>query len=574
MEKLLKSRNTLKYVAQIVLGLGVFVLALYLFLNNFVGPGARAATNSKQFNLLAGESWDLNCLGSSLSYDRKTSKTGRANCKANPTPTRVPTKVPVATVFPTFPPPTAVPTVAVTLTPVPTQTSSNPAGLSYAMGIWDPADAKYVGTGPQKYPVCPKALHDSYSVIGPDGLRYPTWHPPVVINPATGQKCTFGHEHGRDPSKYALFDTVRRHFAYDANKDGTIDAAELATAGIPFNYVNQQIDASSMGYMRHEDHVGNKIEYANGEGDTGDSDAFNTSLTGGIIIPEKDPSGPNGKWKNSGVSCYFFDKFHQGVSSPDAFTNNVHELIFHAKCTSTRAGYASNEMIISGLVAFGAPGEFTKFCNNDRDTIIKVGTDANNIHFPGRTGDGMRNIMTRDCVETTILVSGANNFSSFPYEDWSGGLSVMNPSGKSLVDIGGGWEVLDSIRYYYPTATNKIGYNTDTCYETFNGRQTHGGECDEMTQYGSIKGITWTDTRSGFKGLSRGQYVQVPVVSNAGGSGVYYTDAYGKNATTTYAPGKIKQVLSAVNSTVQWSTDPRIIKHNHDSGEGTVHAPN
>lgn len=57
-------------------------------------------------------------------------------------------------------------------------------GNSLAYGIWTPS-----GTD-----TCTQAIHDSYSVVGPDGLRYPTWHPPV--DPATG--CTFGHEHGRD----------------------------------------------------------------------------------------------------------------------------------------------------------------------------------------------------------------------------------------------------------------------------------------------------------------------------------------------------------------------------------------
>src|SRR6185312_14613428 len=31
---------------------------------------------------------------------------------------------------------------------------------------------------PTTYDTCPKALHDSYSVVGPDGKLYPTWHPP------------------------------------------------------------------------------------------------------------------------------------------------------------------------------------------------------------------------------------------------------------------------------------------------------------------------------------------------------------------------------------------------------------
>src|SRR5690606_6377513 len=42
---------------------------------------------------------------------------------------------------------------------------------------------------------CSAEIHNSYFVVGPDGTRYPTWHPPE--DEATG--CSFGHEHGRDP---------------------------------------------------------------------------------------------------------------------------------------------------------------------------------------------------------------------------------------------------------------------------------------------------------------------------------------------------------------------------------------
>ena len=74
-------------------------------------------------------------------------------------------------------------------------TRSIPANAtpSRAFGIWNP--------GPND--TCTKEQHDAYSVVGPDGKLYPTWHPP------TGPGgCTFGHEHGRDPHGSS---SVRRH---------------------------------------------------------------------------------------------------------------------------------------------------------------------------------------------------------------------------------------------------------------------------------------------------------------------------------------------------------------------------
>lgn len=47
-------------------------------------------------------------------------------------------------------------------------------GDAVAFSLWTP--------GPQDS--CSRAIHDSYSAVGPDGLRYPTWHPPV--DPGTG----------------------------------------------------------------------------------------------------------------------------------------------------------------------------------------------------------------------------------------------------------------------------------------------------------------------------------------------------------------------------------------------------
>lgn len=57
-------------------------------------------------------------------------------------------------------------------------------GNSHAMGLWQPNP---------RYDTCSQAVHDAFAVVGPDGLRYPTWHPPTAIDPDTGKECSFGH---------------------------------------------------------------------------------------------------------------------------------------------------------------------------------------------------------------------------------------------------------------------------------------------------------------------------------------------------------------------------------------------
>ena len=142
------------------------------------------------------------------------------------------------------------------------------APASHAMGAWTPRHAASGGV-----PSCSSALHDTYFVVAPDGHRFPTWHPPVVTDPTTGADCAFGHEHGRDPRGSALWQTrqVQRAFYFDANANGRMDADEEAWAGLPFGYVNARADewfeAQGIATMRHEDHVGHKVEWANGEPD-------------------------------------------------------------------------------------------------------------------------------------------------------------------------------------------------------------------------------------------------------------------------------------------------------------------
>ena len=49
---------------------------------------------------------------------------------------------------------------------------------------------------PKPNSACPAWVHDQYTTTGPDGKQYATWHP--QIDPIYW--CTFGHEHGSDPS--------------------------------------------------------------------------------------------------------------------------------------------------------------------------------------------------------------------------------------------------------------------------------------------------------------------------------------------------------------------------------------
>lgn len=477
----------------------------------------------------------------------------------------------------------ATPTSTPMIMPMPT-TPPGGSGLVSSAAVWNPVT---------KYDTCPsypanvvtaadkiayiKSVHDSYKVQGPDGKWYPTWHPPV--DPKTG--CKFGHEHGRDPSQSLIWNQVKQYFAYDANGNGTIDASELSAAGLPFGYVNEALDIYNSGaIMRHESHEGHKVEFANGEIDSAEH-FFGTDNNLGLVVPIKGGA----KWVDSGARCYHFSKVHQGVNSPDAFSMNLHEVYYFASCKGPTAAYdmqTSNAVLMS----FGAPGEFTNWCDpeNDRTTPVVTGKNATNQNYPGTRGNGSRLIIQRSCIEKYGLVPpNGPIFSINPYEAWIQTLRVSTAAGKDLISgINFTFDVEDASRYYWPGHTDpntgqaNLGRAMDLCYENFNGRVYRHVLCDSATKNGSIQGIKWDDPRSAFRGIHRGMYFQPPVLTNARGAAVWYSDPFGGNAQTTPFPGSIKQLIPSknVNYNNLGQTDPRVNDRVEDDGGGTVHAPN
>lgn len=478
---------------------------------------------------------------------------------------QTPAPTPKPTVTPT-PPPTAAPTpTPAPVSPTPPPPPPTGAGTnSKAFGIWTPS----------RFDSCTKAEHDSYYVVGPDGKRYPTWHPPVHRR-ADGSTCTFGHEHGQDPSGSLVWNQVKEYFAYDANGNGTIEASELAAAGMPFGYANEQLDIfSSLMMMRHESHIGHKISYANGEPDIG-TDQFDNNATGGVVVPLKTASG-SPKWTQSGVRCYHMAKVHQGTAGFDAFTSNLHEVYYFADCRSAMPQFNYKASMVK-LNEFGKFGEFTRLCDaeNDRTTIVKTGN--NTAGFPGSTDSGARHILQRDCMEKHFLVP-EGQWSSVAYEAWPANFYLEKADGSTLVDgVLLLFDSLDTIRYHRPGAPDNVGFMMDLCYEVLpNGNKARGGPCEYATNYGQIRDITWDDPRSPFIGVHRGTYFQPPNVYNGGGPTTYYTDPFGKGGRSTPFPGSIKQRVPASNTNygTLGQTDPRVNMIRYSDGGRTVHAPN
>src|SRR5688572_18531078 len=378
---------------------------------------------------------------------------------------------------------------------------------SRAFGIWSPGVNE----------TCTKEQHDAYSVVGPDGKKYPTWHPPT--DPGSG--CYFGHEHGRDPRGSRLYGSV---------------------GPIPFAYANEQLMTWDPTNPRHEDHVGHKVEWENDIAMRVNSD---------IASPLFD------------VRCDVLVKMHQGTHSKDAFTNNVHELVYHIVCNDGTAIHATM------LTAIGKPGEFVRSCDG---THVTVGapTPLNSPH-----GGGQRLIPDRECVIEHMLVGGTrnSNFSAALHESWQTSNQLKRENGHTIASFDPYFQVPAPSRFYDAAAPALVGRPIDMCYATeSNGDRARGGACAETTANGTIPGITWDDPRSPFNGVRRHVDINGNRISNADGPSVWYTDPYGRHGRPDPFPGSVRQVIARINTALD-PHGPTIGHERHYGGLG-VRAPN
>ncbi len=364
---------------------------------------------------------------------------------------------------------------------------------------------------------CAIEAHNRYSAVGPDGKLYPAWHPPV--DAASG--CSFGHEHGRDPRGSDLYESV---------------------GDIPLGYANEQLDTWDPNGRRHEDHVGHKVEWEN------DVMMSIDGIADHVL----------------NIKCDIMTKLHQGTHSKDAFTNNLHELVYHIKCTD------GTEMHVTTMNPIGQPGGFTRTCDGAR---IQVGapTPANSPN-----GGGQRIIPDRTCVDRHVLVSQGQNssFGNGIHESWQTNTSIRLESGKSVGSFDPYYQVNMPSRFHDPGIAGITGLTINTCFETeANGDKARSTACTAATGNGTIQSMLQTDPRSPFNGVSRFVDINGNRVDNSDGSEAIYTDPFGKHGRTAAFPGSIRQFISRTNNSAVPFHGPRIGSGRDYSGPG-VHAPN
>jgi hypothetical protein len=454
---------------------------------------------------------------------------------------------------------------------------SNPSGTSRpasaAMGQWFPNTT---------YDTCTQAFHDSFVVVGPDGKRYPTWHPPVALDPANGRECSFGHEHGRDPRASALWEFARDHYAFDENRNGVIDPTERDLSGIPFGYVAEQLIALNAATgdsdaNRFEDHVGYKIAWEN-------------SVLRERVI--------NGQVQTFDLFCDVLTVVHQESHAAESLASNLHQLTYAIDCNrGADVSLYSVKLLANVMATFGDPASFVANLPVTGFTEIAFGI-AQPATSPAGGVELGRVISAIDNVRNDIFVPSAqtSNFSTGLIETWFSAVSLLKQDGAELASFDPAFTVYSPSRYFDPDAINGIARSIDICYSGLDAagefiddpfragsivRQARGAECSSIAASGPATArasrIAFDDPRSPFNGCRREVTFAASTVRNGGGATIWYTDPYGLGARAASFTGAVKQYVSAVDNTTQGVTLAAKTfggdLSNCQTGAG-IHAPN
>src|SRR5690606_29609370 len=139
------------------------------------------------------------------------------------------------------------------------------------------------------------------------------------------------------------------------------------------------------------------------------------------------------------ITCDVLAKLHQGTHSADAFTNNLHEVAYHIRC-SDGTGFSATV-----LTPIGDAGELALGC--DSGVRVAAGT-ANPPISPD--GGGIRLIPASTCIEQHVLSppDGRPRFDSALRESWEISVSLRTAGGRRLVSFNPYFQVLDPSRYF------------------------------------------------------------------------------------------------------------------------------
>ena len=392
---------------------------------------------------------------------------------------------------------------------------------SQSMGRWSQS------TDTARFPrECSREIHDSYYVVGPDGRKYPSWHPPTHVDATTGAVCYFGHEHGDNPAGSAMWNDLRRHFAWDADGNGTIADSEWnnATTGIPFGYVAE--------------YGGNPAAIPH--------DSYKIALTNGVTRQRL----VNGNAQDFGLACNQLLAYAHDVHTRYGFDEARHPLTYAIDCTAggDAAGYVSR-MIVSVMADFGSATA----------EPARSGEIAAARRFP-EAG-------TQVWPSAFVPTGASSDLAAALQESWDSIVALRTAGGTELARFNPGLVNRTPARYRNGSAAVQ---SIDLCYSGLDAsgfligdpaqagsivRQVRGSatDCARLAASGPATPLAQRirfDARDAqFKGCSRQVIFRDQSIRNGTGPTTWYSTAAGADARTTAFSGSIRQYVALGVST-------------------------
>ncbi|MES2626788.1 MAG: hypothetical protein V4628_15990, partial [Pseudomonadota bacterium] len=380
---------------------------------------------------------------------------------------------------------------------------------SFGFGTWAPTRAGE----------CSTELHNSYSGVNPeDGYRYHMWHP--ARDPSG---CSFGHDHGHDPSNSALEQRFGSIYFSKANQHGMLSGIQM---------VHTCTDQATDAIVRCEDNVGQKTLEGVRE--------FTDSKTD-VVQP-----------------CAARVQFHMGVHSIDAATNNLHGATYQIACDD---GVYANFTVLAQIEA---PGGFTNKCTGER---VEMGPawpfNSPKVVNPLTRGNsfGTRNIVESSCIEgkashtislqfhelwrvVMILNSPVPTIKSSSFTRPK--IQITNPNSKA-----GQWNWYwnaSNVTRYLDAETKQLKYSINTCNETTENGDflVKSGPCvaHRAAQAKLGREIKWDDPESFARGDAFSMRLTGFHLSNGPDPKtkpeVWYTDKEGLNPSLTEFPDSLR----------------------------------
>lgn len=382
-------------------------------------------------------------------------------------------------------------------------------------------------------------LHDRYWVKGDDDKAYHTWHPAKVSG------CAFHHEHGTNPAESDIFQ---------------------ASGGYPpFGFAMEMQHHYAMAnggahHKRHEDHVGHKVVVANNiRLAIGKSQEFNSDIY------------------ESGITCDWFSKIHQGSSTADAMTNHLHEYFLNVRCDDYDSAGVATEFSVKTLTQWGRMNELDSDTHERKTPYKNAGNTSEKCARPAGSPPGKDNYGDV-CSELTMPWNGApdyvaaahlrapNNglgsrdFALFPsvqYKEWSSSIAHggkvtfpelwSGPAGKRLETLGGTikfapyYTIKNPARMLVADSSSHkylLKRTVDLCYAGGVGSARVQGEFCSILPATKQSVDFWKSPESAFNGTIRAMNFKGLELRNEGGAENFCTNPFGYDASPLNGSGR------------------------------------